>query len=146
MANYPRTMYSGCCVADEGHDRIYCMGGYPGHNTAYQYIVSSNTWQPMSWDSSMYYGWYEFGCAIITMRGNGNRRIVAAGGHTSSTQYIDITAGSQWSYNGGFKSWNRGKMVSLSPYEAYMVRPRNQIIASLFLGWRLHLQQRLQQP
>ena len=125
MANYPQVMHRGCCVADEGNDRIYCMGGYY-HRNAYQYIVSTNTWQSMSWDSSMYYSSYDIGCAIITNKGNGNRLIVAAGSHRSSTQYIDITAGGQWKSSDGLTSWNRGRLISVSPYEAYMVSHRNQ--------------------
>ena len=123
MANYPQVMHRGCCVADEGNDQIYCMGGYY-HRNAYQYIVSTNTWQSMSWDSSMYYSSYDIGCAIITRKGDGNRIIIAAGSHRSSTQYIDITAGSQWKSSGGVTSWNRGRLISVSPYEAYMVSHR----------------------
>ena len=117
MANYPRNMHRGCCVAAEGFDRIYCFGRTSYKNLAFQYRVSDNVWEYMSWDYTLYRDFYDVGCAIYTKRGNGHRFLILTGAHTSRVQWFDLTAPSPWrSFTSGL-TLNSGRLVSISPYE-----------------------------
>ena len=122
MANYPRNMHRGCCVAAEGFDRIYCFGRTSYKNLAFQYRVSDNVWEYMSWDYTLYRDFYDVGCAIYTKRGNGHRFLILTGAHTSRVQWFDLTAPSLWRSFTSDLTLNSGCLVSISPYEGYQVQ------------------------
>lgn len=121
VASYPRASHRMCAVADEGHDKIYGLGGVNNRYAAYEYTVSTDKWSAMSHDSSLYRSFYDGGCAIIHNRNSGNRRIILAGAHSSYTQYFDLTAKGSWKSLGSATSVNSMKLVSLNSYEAYQV-------------------------
>ena len=120
MANYPHDNHRFCAVADEGHDRIYSLGGSTKahRKNAYYYNVKANSWSGMT---GLKYWAYDIGCAITTMR-NGNRYLIVTGITDQLTQYFDLTSWRGWSkLEKANSDMNRPSLVSLTPTESYQV-------------------------
>ena len=121
MANYPHPNHRFCAAADEGHDRIYTVGGWTTayRNNSYYYNVKANYWSSMP---NLKYMAYNIGCGITTMRGSGNRFLIVTGVIDAFAQYYDLTSGYQWVKLATQNArTNLVSIVSLTPSEAYQV-------------------------
>ena len=112
----------GCAAADEGDDKIYSVGGFRGGSSlseAYQYKVSTNTWSSMR---SLVLSSLGIGCAITRRAITGTRILIVTGNGRSQIQYLDLeSVTSSWltTKNTEVYSWNRPKVVAVTPWEIY---------------------------
>ena len=121
----PKGLQDHCGVADEGHNRIYILGGYSGANNknAYYYDVVTDTWVTMP---STSYSYVNCGCTIINKKSNGHRILVVSGNNQAYIQkfslnsYEDNEKVSWKSHSVQHKAWGF-RLVSLSPSEALQV-------------------------
>jgi hypothetical protein len=75
VADYPQAVRGHCAVTDEGHNRIYSMGGRISSSsktlTNYIYDVVADTWMLNPADGTLLYKIENGGCVIITKKGSG---------------------------------------------------------------------------
>ena len=89
---------------------------------AYQYTISTNSWANMAYDATLYTNTYNCGAAIIHMKGNGHRYLViSSNSGYSYPSYFDLTSNSGWKRLTYGPTGNHGRLVSVTPSEAYMV-------------------------
>ena len=124
-ASLPYSIHRHCGVADQGHDRIYIVGGHDcsvSRAEVYYYTISANTWthhSTLPWGAA-----HDCACGVITQK-DGTRMIVVNKGSTNGAIILwNIDSNTGWHHQVNlYGNYYQRYMfiVTLTPYSALML-------------------------